>query len=228
MPTYNERENLPSLLEEIFATTSDVDVMVLDDNSPDGTGSSADVLAKKHSRLQVVHRKEKAGIAAAYIDGFTRALEQGYDRVFQMDADYSHQPRYLPQLIEALDRADVVVGSRYVEGGKVEQWSASRRLLSRAGNVYANTLLGLPYRDATAGFCGYRRHVLEAIEFGASSKDNHAFQVELKFRAHEKGFTIVEVPIVFWDRVVGASKLPPRAALGSAMRLLKLRIGGDD
>ncbi len=228
MPTYNERENLPSLLEEIFATVDDVDVMVLDDNSPDGTGAAADGLAKKHKRLQVVHRPGKAGIAAAYADGFARAIEQGYDRIFQMDADYSHQPRYLPKLIEALDRADMVIGSRYVEGGRVEQWSAPRRLLSRAGNAYANTLLGLPYRDATAGFCGYRRHVLEAIELGASTKDNHAFQVELKYRVHDKGFTIVEVPIMFWDRVVGASKLPPRAALGSAMRILRLRIKGTD
>lgn len=223
MPTYNERENLPSLLEEVLATTS-VDVMVLDDNSPDGTGAAADVIAQKTSRVRVVHRAQKLGIAAAYVDGFNRALEAGYERIYQMDADFSHQPRYLPALFEALDDADVVVGSRYIDGGRVEQWSLPRRFLSRAGNVYANTLLSLPYRDATAGFCGYKRHVLEAIDYGASSHDNHAFQVELKYRAHQMGFTIVEVPIMFWDRVVGSSKLPPRAALGSAMRLLKIRL----
>lgn len=227
MPTYNERENLPSLLEEILATV-DADIMVLDDDSPDGTGAAADLLAKKHPRIQVVHRTQKLGIAAAYVDGFRRALDLGYERILQMDADYSHQPRYLPKLLAAFDGADVVVGSRYVEGGSVEQWSLPRRALSRAGNSYANTLLGLPYRDATAGYCGYKRHVLEAIDYAASSHDNHAFQVELKYRAHQMGFTIVEVPIMFWDRVVGASKLPPRAAVGSAMRLLKLRLKGTD
>lgn len=226
MPTYNERENLPSLLEEILAT-ADVDVIVLDDDSPDGTGAVADLIAQKNDRVTVVHRSEKAGIGAAYGDGFRRAIEAGYDQIFQMDADYSHQPRYLPKLIEALQNADVVIGSRYVDGGSVEAWSVPRRMLSRAGNAYANTLLGLPYRDATAGFCGYKRHVLEAIDFTTSSEDNHAFQVELKYNAHQMGFTIVEVPIMFWDRVVGASKLPPTAALGSAMRLLRLRLKGS-
>ena len=225
MPTYNERENLPSLVEEILATV-DVDVMVLDDDSPDGTGAVADMIAQKNEHVTVVHRKEKRGIGAAYIDGFQRAIAAGYDQIFQMDADYSHQPRYLPKLMEALQNADVVIGSRYVDGGSVEAWSLPRRFLSRAGNAYANTLLGLPYRDATAGFCGYKRHVLEALDLTSTTRDNHAFQVELKYRAHQLGFTIVEVPIMFWDRVVGASKLPPTAAVGSAMRLIRLKLKG--
>lgn len=223
LPTYNERENLPSLVEEILGTV-DVDLMILDDNSPDGTGAAADFLAERDPRVKPVHRPERRGIAKAYEDAFERALAEGYEQILQMDADFSHQPRYLPAMLAALREADMVVGSRYADGGNVEKWGVGRRLLSRTANLYASTLLGLPCRDATAGFVGYKRHVLEAVDFRSVFAESEAFQVELKYRAHRLGFTIAEVPILYWDRVVGSSKLSSDAAMGSALRLLHLRI----
>lgn len=224
LPTYNEHENLPTLVEEIRATAP-VDVMILDDDSPDGTGTAADLLAKKDSAVTVVHRGARQGVAKAYVDGFGRALAARYDQIVQMDADFSHQPRYLPKLLEALERSDVVIGSRYVDGGRVEQWGLGRRVVSRAANAYAGVVLGMPYRDSTSGFVAWRRHVLEAIEPSTLSAEGHAFQIELKFRAHQKGFTISEVPISFWDRVVGSSKLTQQNAAESALHLVRLRLG---
>lgn len=223
MPTYNERENLPSLIEEILAT-ADVEIMILDDASPDGTGRAADLLAEKHGRVQVVHRPRKLGVGAAYKDGFARALRQGYDRIFEMDADFSHQPRYLPDLLAALEDADVVVGSRYVEGGSIENCKASRRLISLVSNTAAGAILGLPIHDATAGFVGFKRHVLETIDFESIEGEGYAFQVELKFRAYRAGFSLVELPILFWDRVAGASKLEMSAAR-TMLRVLRMRAG---
>lgn len=221
MPTYNERENLPSLAEEIVSIT-DADLMILDDGSPDGTGSVADILAQKYQAVSVVHRAEKRGVGAAYKDGFARALAAGYDAIFEMDADFSHQPRYLPDLIAALEDTDVVVGSRYVEGGGIENCRARRRLISRVSNSAAGALLGLPIRDATAGFVGWKRRVLEAIDFGSIPGEGYAFQVELKYRAYKRGFPVVEVPILFWDRVAGRSKL--EASTAAAMwRVLRMR-----
>lgn len=225
IPTYNERENLPSLAEEILATTG-ADIMVLDDNSPDGTGQVADLLAKKDPRVSVVHRKQKEGLGRAYLDGFRRAIDAGYDRIFEMDADFSHQPRYLPELFVALDNADVVVGSRYVAGGGTENWGLRRRTLSQGGNVYARTVLGMPYRDVTAGFVGFRRHVLEAIDLSSIASEGYAFQIELKYRAHRLGFTIVEVPIVFFDRVAGSSKMSRRIVTEAVWRVAELRFRG--
>lgn len=223
MPTYNERENLPSLIEEILATV-DADVMILDDASPDGTGRAADLLAEKHDRVQVVHREKKMGVGAAYKDGFARALEQGYERIFEMDADFSHQPRYLPDLEAALEDADVVIGSRYVEGGGIENCKASRRLISLVSNTAAGAILGLPVSDATAGFVGFRRHVLETIDFATIEGEGYGFQVELKFRAYRAGFQLVEIPILFWDRVAGASKQKMSAAK-AMLRVLRMRTG---
>jgi len=225
LPTYNERENLPALVEELRAT-ADVDVMILDDDSPDGTGHAANLLAKKDQRVRVIHRPHRQGVAKAYQDGFGRALAEGYGRIVQMDADFSHQPRYLPKILEALDAADVAIGSRYSEGGRVEQWGVGRRVVSRAANAYAGLVLGMPYRDATSGFVGWHRHVIEAVKPESIDSEGHAFQVELKFRAHRLGFTIVEVPISFWDRVVGNSKLTQQNAVASAFHLLRLRVKG--
>src|SRR5688572_12759845 len=160
MPTYNERENLPSLVEELVVTTG-VDIMILDDASPDGTGRVADLLTEKYEGVSVVHRAQKEGVGAAYKEGFSRALREDYDVVFQMDADFSHQPRYLPDLLATLEDADVAIGSRYVDGGGIENCKARRRLISRVSNLGAGAVLGLPIRDATAGFVGWKRHVLE-------------------------------------------------------------------
>ncbi len=222
LPTYNERENLDSLVEELLSTLSS-DLLIVDDDSPDGTGQVAELLAKKNSRVSVLHRAGRRGLGYAYRAAFSAALERGYDQVFQMDADFSHQPRFLPKMEQALKSADLVVGSRYVSGGRVENWTLARRTLSRAGNAYGTAVLGMPYRDVTSGFCGYRRHTLEAIDFQSINFDEHAFQIELKYRAHRLGFTIVEVPIVYWDRVSGASKLKA-SALGAAASVLKLRM----
>jgi dolichol-phosphate mannosyltransferase len=223
LPTYNERENLPALIEEIRATV-DADLMVLDDESPDGTGHAADLLAKKDPKITVVHRSARAGMSKAYLDGFQRALAADYGQIFQMDADFSHQPRYLPKLLAALESADVAIGSRYVSGGRVEQWGLARRGVSRVANVYAGAILGMPYKDTTSGFVGWRRHALEAISPETITSEGHAFQVELKFRAHKRGLSLVEVPISFWDRVVGSSKLTQQNALESALDLARLRL----
>jgi dolichol-phosphate mannosyltransferase len=220
IPTYNERDNFPSLAAEILGTT-DAHIIVVDDNSPDGTGEVAELLAKTQPRVTVIHRPKKEGIGPAYLEGFRRALDQGADLVFQMDADFSHQPRYLPVMIEALRTADVVVGSRYAAGGGIVHWGIGRRVLSRGGNAYAKLLLSTPYKDATSGFAGYRRHVLEAIDFPSIDAPGYAFQVELKYRAYRLGFTIVEVPIVFFDRTAGRSKLS-RGTIGQAV----LRVAG--
>jgi dolichol-phosphate mannosyltransferase len=225
IPTYNERDNLPSLVEEILATT-DAHVLVLDDNSPDGTGQVADLLAQSEPRIGVVHREKKQGIGKAYVDGFRRAVKERFDLVFQMDADFSHQPRYLPSMIDALKSADVVIGSRYVDGGKTVNWGVGRRVLSRGSNLYARMLLDTHFRDATSGFVGFRRHVLEAINFESLDTTSYAFQVELKYRAHRLGFTIVELPIVFFDRTAGASKMPRTTIAQAVLRVVELRLKG--
>lgn len=225
IPTYNERENLPSLVEEVLAVDPHVDIMVLDDDSPDGTGQVADLIAKREPRVSVVHRPRKEGIGRAYLDGFARALAAGYDVVVQMDGDFSHQPRFLPEILRAIEHADVVVGSRYVDGARVETWGVPRRVLSAAGNLYARTVFGMAERDLTSGFVAYRRHVLEAVGLDKIQSESYGFQLELKFRAHQLGFQIAEVPIVFFDRVVGLSKLQ-RGRVGEALLgVVKLRLG---
>lgn len=226
MPTYNERENLPSLVEEIFAT-AEVDLLVVDDGSPDGTGQLADEIAAQNERLHVMHRPQKSSLAAAYVAGFDRALEMGYDAVFQMDADYSHQPCFLPPMLDTLTHSDVVIGSRYVVGATVEAWSFRRRLASKAGNAYVSMVLNMPYRDATAGYVGWKRHVLEAVDYRSLAQEGRAFQIGLKYRAHRLGFTLVEVPISFWDRVSGTSKLTPQNVADSLFSVVKVRLRGD-
>jgi dolichol-phosphate mannosyltransferase len=223
IPTYNERENLPSLAEEILATTA-ADIMVLDDNSPDGTGQVADLIAKRESRVRVVHRPKKEGLGRAYLDGFARALGAGYDRIFEMDADFSHQPRYLPDLFAGLEQADVVIGSRYMPGGGVENWTLPRKALSRGGNLYARAVLGFPFNDCTAGFVGFKRHVLEAIDLGSIQSEGYSFQLELKYRAYRLGFTIAEVPIIFFDRAAGSSKMSRAIVAEALWRVLELRL----
>lgn len=227
IPTYCERENLAPLVEEIVETVPEVDVLVIDGQSPDGTGALADELADKHGRVQALHMAHTGTMATALAEGFRRALSAGYDQIVQMDADFSHQPRYLRGVLDAFERADVVIGSRYVDGGRVDQWSVGRRVVSRAGNIYAGAMLGMPYRDATSGFVGFKRHVLEAVDFEELEGEGRAFQIEMKYRAHRLGFTIVEVPIHFWDRVVGTSKLTSKNAVDSFVSVLKVRLKGD-
>jgi dolichol-phosphate mannosyltransferase len=207
IPTYNEAGNLRALVAAIHEALPQATVLIVDDASPDGTGQLADALAARYPWLEVLHRPGKQGLATAYVAGFGYALERDYDRVFAMDADLSHDPRYLALLFAAADESDLVIGSRYVPGGQTPDWGLSRRLISGCGNVLARTLLRLPVRDCTAGFKCYRRCVLEALALEAIHLEGYAFQIETVYQSYRKGFRIKEVPIVFRDRMVGRSKM---------------------
>jgi dolichol-phosphate mannosyltransferase len=223
LPTYNERENLDGIVAAILQSAPDVDVLVIDDNSPDGTGQLADAFAAREPRVKVLHRAGKQGLGKAYLAGFAWALERGYDLVLEMDADFSHDPRYLPVLLEKAKEADLVLGSRYVPGGGTVNWGVGRKVLSRGGSLYARTLLGVRVRDLTGGFKCFRREVLEAIDLGSVECSGYAFQIELTYRALRRGFTVAEVPIVFADRRVGHSKMSKRIVLEAIRKVWSIR-----
>jgi dolichol-phosphate mannosyltransferase len=206
-PTFNERDNLPQLVRRLRAAVPSADLLVVDDASPDGTGQLADELAAADPQVHVHHRAAKEGLGPAYIAGFRWGLAQGYGVLVEMDADCSHAPEQLPDLLAALRDADLVLGSRWVPGGSVVDWPASRMLLSRAGNAYARLLLGVPVRDATGGYRAYRRAVLEAVALDDVASQGYCFQVDLVWRAWRAGFRVVEVPIRFTERVAGVSKM---------------------
>jgi dolichol-phosphate mannosyltransferase len=221
LPTYNERENLPEIVPAILAAAPELDVLVVDDNSPDGTGALADQLAGP--RVRVLHRERKEGLGRAYLGGFDVALKAGYGRILEMDADFSHDPARLPALLAASRDADVVLGSRYVEGGGTMNWGLGRRLLSKGGSLYARTILGLPVRDLTGGFKCFRREVLERLDLPTVSSTGYAFQIELTYRAIKRGFRVVEVPITFADRRVGKSKMNRRIVAEALWKVWKIR-----
>jgi dolichol-phosphate mannosyltransferase len=232
MPTYNERQNLESIAGRVRAAMPDADLLVVDDNSPDGTGDIADNLAATDPHVQVMHRTEKAGLGRAYIAGFGWALEAGYDVIVEMDADGSHQPEHLPSLVGALAHADLAIGSRWVPGGKVVNWPKSREALSRGANVYTRIMLGLGVRDATAGFRAYRASTLQKISLNQVESTGYCFQIDLTIRVAAAGLKIVEVPITFVEREHGSSKMSNRivfeaflrvAQWGIARRLRRLR-----
>jgi dolichol-phosphate mannosyltransferase len=207
IPTYNERENLPSIVGELLRVAP-IDVLVIDDNSPDGTGAIADQLAEDHpGRVHVLHRPGKQGLGRAYLAGFEWALEQPYRYIFEMDADFSHQPRYIPEFLRAIQDHDLVLGSRYVEGGGTVNWSKMRKLISRGGSLYARSILGVKVRDLTGGFKCFRREVLEALDLNSIQTTGYAFQIELTYRALQLGFKVKEIPIVFFEREAGKSKM---------------------
>jgi dolichol-phosphate mannosyltransferase len=230
IPTYNEAENLPALVAAVRAAMATAEgvtgsILVVDDNSPDGTGHIADQLAATHPDVHVVHRPAKAGLAAAYLAGFERALAEGADYVLEMDADFSHDPGDLPRLLgAALAGADVVLGSRYVPGGGVDGWSLERQLLSRAGGLYARLVLGSPIRDLTGGFKCFRADALRTIGLDALTADGFAFQVETTFRAARAALRIEEVPIVFRERRAGRSKMSTAIAAEAIWRIPGMRI----
>ena len=226
LPTYNERENVAPMVEAILAATPEVDVLVIDDHSPDGTGEIADRLAAADPRVHVLHRAGKEGLGKAYLAGFAWALARNYAFVLEMDADFSHDPKYLPVLLATAREADLVLGSRNVPGGGTVNWGAGRRLLSRGGSFYARTILGLAVRDLTGGFKCFRREVLEAIDLPSVQCSGYAFQIELTFRAARKGFRIREVPIVFHDRRVGHSKMSRRIVLEAISKVWSIRLSG--
>ena len=207
IPTYNEREALPPIVERVRVSVPEAHVLVVDDNSPDGTGVLADALAHDDSNLHVMHRLGKGGLGAAYLAGFSWALQAGYDVVVEMDADGSHQPEQLPRLLTALRGADLVLGSRYTTGGGVVNWPKSREVLSRGGNAYTKVMLGLPLADATGGYRAFRASTLRAIDLDSVASQGYCFQVDLAWRAHQRGLRVVEVPITFVERQVGASKM---------------------
>src|SRR5215218_991120 len=226
LPTYNEAENLEPLVAAALENLPDsARVLVVDDNSPDGTGQIADRLAAGEARIEVLHRARKEGLGPAYVAGFRQALAAGASRILEMDSDFSHDPADLGRLLAATEKADVAIGSRYVPGGGVENWSALRQGISRGGSAYARLVLGLPIRDLTGGFKCFRREVLEAIDLDAISARGYAFQVEMTYRAVQLGFRVAEVPITFRERRAGASKMSRSIVLEAAWRVPQLRMG---
>jgi dolichol-phosphate mannosyltransferase len=226
LPTYDERENLAPMVEAILAAVPAVDVLVIDDNSPDGTGRLADQIAAREPRVQVLHRAGKEGLGRAYLAGFAWALARDYGLVLEMDCDFSHDPRYLPGMLAAAEEADLVLGSRYVEGGGTVNWGLLRKLISRGGSLYARTILGLRVRDLTGGFKCFRREVLEAIDLPSVECTGYAFQIELTYRAARRGFKVREIPIVFADRRVGHSKMSRRIVLEAIRKVWSIRLSG--
>jgi len=207
IPTYQERESLPLIVARVRTAVPTAHVLVADDNSPDGTGKIADELAASDDHLHVLHRPAKKGLGAAYVAGFEWALSNGYDAIVEMDADGSHQPEQLPDLLGALTDADVVLGSRWVPGGKVSNWPKSREVLSRGANAYARVALGIPLRDATGGYRVYRAEVLRSFDLTTVRSQGYCFQVDLALRSWQHGYRVVEVPISFVERALGASKM---------------------
>ncbi len=221
IPTYNERDNLPGVVERVRASVPEADVIILDDNSPDGTGEVADALAAEDGHVHVLHREGKEGLGAAYLAGFGWALERGYDAMVEMDADGSHRPEHLPRMLEAADEADLVIGSRYVSGGRVVNWPANRKAISMVGNVYIKVILGMPVNDATAGYRVYRAETLRTIGLDDVESAGYVFQTDLTVRTVRAGLRVVEVPITFIEREIGDSKMD-----GDVLRESMTRITG--
>ena len=228
MPTYNEAENVERIVRTVAAELARLapqghGVLIVDDNSPDGTGVIADRLSEELEAVSVLHRGAKQGLGQAYLAGFAHALSAGADRVIEMDADFSHDPSYLAPLLAASADADLVLGSRYVPGGGVQDWGPVRRIVSRGGSFYARLILGVGVRDLTGGFKCIRREVLETIDLGAVRAEGYVFQIEVTYRAILAGFRVVEVPIVFRDRTLGQSKMSARIALEAMLLVPRLR-----
>jgi dolichol-phosphate mannosyltransferase len=236
IPTYNERDNIGPLVAQIHDALPVADVLIVDDNSPDGTGQAADALAQKDPRLFVLHRPGKLGLGTAYLTGFRYALDRGYDYVFEMDADFSHDPCYLPVLLGAAsdeNGADLVIGSRRIPGGGTENWGVGRQLLSAGGSLYARVILGigerehpfgLPVADLTSGFKCFRRRVLESLDLDSIHSEGYSFQIEVTYRALRRGFRVAEVPIIFVDRRAGQSKMSFRIFLEAMGVVWRLRL----
>jgi dolichol-phosphate mannosyltransferase len=222
LPTYNESENLESMLRVLGE--HDVRVLVIDDNSPDGTGRLADRLAQELDYVDVLHRPRKEGLGPAYIAGFRHALADGAERILEMDCDFSHDPKDVPRLIAATEEADLAIGSRYVEGGETANWGAVRRAVSAGGSLYARVLLSVPIRDLTAGFKCYRAEALRAIDLDAVHSKGYAFQIETAYRTLRAGFRVVEVPIKFVDREVGGSKMSQTIVLEAIWKVPAIRM----
>jgi dolichol-phosphate mannosyltransferase len=223
-PTYNEKDNLERFVAAVRAAYPEADLLVVDDNSPDGTGAIADAIAARDAQVRVMHRAGKLGLGTAYVQAFQKGLAEGYERFFEMDADLSHDPKYLPAFVAALDGgADLVIGSRNIPGGGVDGWGLGRHFISKGGSLYARSILGLGIRDLTSGFKAFTRRALEAIDFASVHSSGYSFQIEMTYRAALKGMRIVEVPIVFVDRTLGRSKMSRRIFVEAMGVVWKLR-----
>jgi len=227
VPTYNERDNLPEIVAAVHEHLPEADLLVVDDNSPDGTGAVADELAARDAKIHVLHRAGKQGLGTAYVAGFKWALARDYQFLFEMDCDFSHDPKYLPlMLARARDGADLVLGSRYVDGGGTVNWGPMRKLISRGGSFYARTILGIGVRDVTGGFKCFRRATLEKLDLDSVSAQGYGFQIEMTYRTIRHGMRVEEIPIVFVDRRVGQSKMSKKIFLEALTLVWKLRLAG--
>jgi len=224
IPTYNEKENIGKIIPLVLQQDSNIDVLVVDDGSPDGTGRIVEEFISINPRIKLIQRGEKAGLGTAYIAGFHYAMQNGYDYIFEMDSDFSHDPAYIPDFLNAIKEADLVLGSRYIKGVNVVNWPITRLLLSFYANVYARWVTGLPVKDSTGGFKCFKREVLEKIGLDNIHSNGYAFQIEMSFRAWKKGFKIKEIPIVFVDRRVGESKMSKKIVREAVWMVWKLRL----
>jgi dolichol-phosphate mannosyltransferase len=223
IPTYNELENLPKLLPEVLSKDNGIDVLIVDDNSPDGTASYIENEQKNSDRIHLLKRSSKQGLGTAYIAGFKFALQHGYQVIFEMDADFSHDPNEIPRFLDEIKNADVVLGSRYKNGVNVVNWPMRRLLLSWFANIYTRVITGMPLHDATGGFKCFNREVLQAIDLNRVKSNGYAFQIEMNFKAWKKGFSIKEIPIIFIDRVKGSSKMSKKIVREAVFMVWKLR-----
>lgn len=224
-PTYNERDNLEAFVAAVLAAAPDADILVIDDASPDGTGALGDAIAAREPRVAILHRPAKLGLGTAYVAGFQHALDRGYDVAFEMDADLSHDPAYIPEFLAEIARgADVVLGSRNVPGGGVEGWGFGRHVLSKGGSLYARSILGAGVRDMTTGYKAFTRRAIEAIDPERVRSNGYSFQIETTYRALRKGLRVVEVPIVFVDRRAGRSKMSKRIFAEAIAEVWRLRL----
>jgi len=229
IPTYNEIDNIRPLIEAIFQNTpGECEVLVVDDGSPDGTGKLVDSLAKENPRIHALHREKKLGLGTAYVNGFKWGLSRGFDTLIEMDADFSHHPKYLSTMFKTLSNNDVAIGSRYVFGGGVVNWGVGRKVLSRGGSLYSRLILGAPIKDFTGGFNGWKKNVLESIELDTIRSDGYSFQIELKYRAYLKGFKMEEFPIIFEDRKVGNSKMNKKIVFEALKRVWEFKANSHD
>ena len=227
IPTYNEIENIEKMIRQIFQVQPDVHILIVDDNSPDGTGDVVDKISAENPAVHLIRRAGKMGLGTAYVAGFRYALQNGYEFIFEMDADFSHDPKEIPNLLTAIGECDLVIGSRYVQGVNVVNWPLRRLILSYAANVYTKVITGLPLKDSTGGFKCFRKEVLAAIDLEKIKSNGYAFQIEMNFKTWKKGFRIKEIPIVFFDRVVGSSKMSGkiiREAVWMVWKLLFLNL----
>lgn len=223
IPTYNEKENIRKIVSQLLAISEQINILIIDDNSPDGTGKITNQLAAADLRVAVIHRQSKLGLGSAYITGFKYALANNMDYIFEMDADFSHDPKYIPDFLQAIKNSDVVVGSRYTGGFRVVNWPLSRLIISYGGSLYTRMITGLPVKDATAGFACYRKKVLENINLDQVHSDGYSFQIEMKYSCWQKGYRITEIPIVFTDRIKGTSKMSYKIVIEALFVVWRLR-----